>query len=109
MEGIRICIAEDNTTAVAAINALFYAKDPSLCAEFMILFDLLKGASVEVWYVPTDEQPADEPSRDKPLNDEKCKKCWHFLNTNARRSGSARENSSRCTEVFLFQPILLYF
>ena len=79
MDGVEIRIAEDNTTAVTAINAFFYHRDAAMCAELLDLLGRMKGGRIVMSYYNTKLQPADEPSRGQPVDLEKCRKCLAFL------------------------------
>jgi hypothetical protein len=61
----KIWIAEDNTTAVAALNKMYYPGDPFLCGLLLQLFEKLGRGCIHAEYVNTVIQAADEPSRGK--------------------------------------------
>ena len=79
---LRIVLAEDNTTALAAINALYYPRNGQLCGELFSLHSELATALATAVYEPTKKMPADLPSRMKlkdatpeEIDDFKAK-CW---------------------------------
>lgn len=59
--------AEDNTTAKCSLNSLYYTKCPEICGRLLLLFEVLGGSRISAIYYPTALQPADEPSRQKPV------------------------------------------
>ena len=88
--GLEVRFAEDNMTAVAALNAWFYPRDADLCAEFLLLYSAFQEATITPTYFPTETMPADEPSRNKVFREDKAKTCWEFLIHGAASAGLKR-------------------
>ena len=74
-----IVFGEDNTTALAALNTFYYPKDARLSGELLYLLELLAGVSLAVFYVNTNDIPADDLTRDRKVDVEKCKKVYGQL------------------------------
>jgi hypothetical protein len=75
-----ILIAEDNTTAMAAINKMYYPGDPYLCGRLLSMFELLGCKHrMRAVYTNTLIEAADEPSRGKPVDINKCRICLEIL------------------------------
>ena len=63
---LKIVLAEDNTTAMSAINTLYYPRGEYLCGElFKLYHEMGDSCGVTALYEQTDNQPADLPSREK--------------------------------------------
>lgn len=75
----EIIFGEDNTTTVAALNGLHYAKDSAICFELLGLFKELDGISLVSYWVSTDKMPADEPTRLRAILRGKCGQCYEYL------------------------------
>ena len=91
---LEIQLAEDNTTAIAALNSRFYGKCPALCGELLELHAELQGCKLTVRYIPSARQPADEPSRGLEVDCKKCEECWNWLDEggpDARRKRQREE------------------
>jgi hypothetical protein len=56
-------IAEDNTTAKAALNSWYYPKDPALCGRLLSLRAEPCCDGLMAFYIDTKKQPADELTR----------------------------------------------
>ena len=56
-------MAEDNTTALAAMNSLYYSKSEYLCGPMLNMHSQLRTGQVLAFYENTLTQPADFPSR----------------------------------------------
>lgn len=79
IEGL-ILVAEDNTTAVSALNRLYYPGDPYIGGRFLQLFEFLGSKEqLRAIYVNTKVQAGDEPSRGKNIDPEKCRICLEEL------------------------------
>lgn len=103
----RFVIALDNTTAVSALNSgmAFFDKDvDDFLQETKALF-LAADCEWLAVYIPGEDEPADEPSRNEPLNADKCYKAvlhldrrkiiWHnLIRTGGRKRG--REDVPIC-------------
>ena len=69
-----IVFGEDNTTALAALNTFYYPQDARLNGELLYLLEKLAGVSLAVFYVNTKIIPADDLTRDNPVDKGKCRK-----------------------------------
>ena len=78
-EKVMIAFGEDNTTALAALNKFYFARDISLCGRLFQLWADLGALHFRAFYINTKEMPADEPSRQKPLLPEKALVCGENL------------------------------
>jgi hypothetical protein len=58
-----ILLAEDNTSAKAALNAWYYPQDPSLCGRLLQLYAKESLLGMKAIYIDTTMQPADELTR----------------------------------------------
>jgi len=63
VDHIGIFMAEDNTTALAAMNSLYYSKSEYLCGRILDMHSQLRTGQVLAFYEHTSTQPADFPSR----------------------------------------------
>jgi hypothetical protein len=86
-ESTEIILGEDNCSALAALTSFYYPTDPFVCGELMQLYEELGGISLTVFWLPTLRQCADEPSRSKPVNLEKCRWAYDFLLAEYERHG----------------------
>lgn len=72
-------MGEDNTTAGIALTNFFYRKCPYLCGRLLQLHQKIGWGRLSAPYINTKLMPADEPSRGKPVNKNKCAVCWKML------------------------------
>ena len=95
MEDLLVIIAIDNTAAKVTAGNGYYLKDIEVCGRFVELYEKLSAKRVTVLsaQVPTNDEAADEPSRDKPLDRNRCDGCRRLLETfllTARRENKTR-------------------
>ena len=93
----RFVIALDNTTAVSALNSgmAFFDKDVDDFLQNTRALFLAADCEWLAVYIPGEDEPADEPSRNEPLNVDKCREAvihldrrkivWHDLIRSGRK------------------------
>lgn len=76
-EHVEIRIAVDNTAASSALKRC-YTPDIEL-SERLVDLEKMLNAKLIIISVKTEDQAADEPSRERAISLERCQRCWWLL------------------------------
>lgn len=81
LDPLWVIMAIDNTAAKVSVENCLYLRDLQIFSKFVDLWDLMKDALIVISTVQVGsaDQAADEPSREKPIDKDRCDRCRELI------------------------------